>query len=250
MSAAPHFIWGGRQADFAAAAREYGVPESVLLAVSYLESRWDANGGRPSTAGGYGPMHLVDAFPAGVHEHLGDAHGDPRGDETRPMTPAHAHAALRVSDAQQQTTLPEAGRLAGLPPERLRDDPAANIRAGAALLASYQDEPSSDPADWHGAVAKYAGTDDPKAAGAFADEVFSVMREGRGGVPTTGTWWSSTPCPTSGPGTLTRSPTPATPTTSPGTTTSPGPTSRSSRARPRATRLGGREGRVPRLAAL
>ncbi|MEV4808016.1 N-acetylmuramoyl-L-alanine amidase [Nonomuraea sp. NPDC049421] len=178
LMSAPAASATGRQADFAAAAREYGVPESVLLAVSYLESRWDANGGRPSTAGGYGPMHLVDAFPAGVHEHLGDAHGDPRGDETRPMTPVHAHAALRVSDAQQQTTLPEAGRLAGLPPELLRDDPAANIRAGAALLASYQDEPSSDPADWHGAVAKYAGTDDPKAAGAFADEVFSVMREG------------------------------------------------------------------------
>ncbi|MFD0472367.1 hypothetical protein ACFQ0B_31770 [Nonomuraea thailandensis] len=35
----------GRQAEFAAAAREHGVPESVLLAVAYLESRWDANGG-------------------------------------------------------------------------------------------------------------------------------------------------------------------------------------------------------------
>ncbi|GAA2902188.1 N-acetylmuramoyl-L-alanine amidase [Nonomuraea rubra] len=177
----------GRQAEFAAAAREYGVPESVLLAVGYLESRWDTNGGRPSTAGGYGPMHLVDAFPDDVRAHgeaiIGDALGDPRGDESRPMsatvTQALSRSALRESAAAPpRTTLPEAGRLIGVEPARLRTDPAANIRAGAALLASYQQRPSAEPADWHGAVARYAGTDDPVASRAFADEVFSVMREG------------------------------------------------------------------------
>ncbi|MGR6916688.1 N-acetylmuramoyl-L-alanine amidase [[Actinomadura] parvosata] len=183
----------GRQADFAAAAREYGVPESLLLAVAYLESRWDANGGRPSTAGGYGPMHLVDAFPGDVRTHghaaapgepaIGDALGDPRGDDARPMSPALAEAlsrsALRTSaEPPPRTTLPEAGRLIGVEPDRLRADPAANIRAGAALLASYQERPSADPADWHAAVARYAGTDDPVASRAFADEVFAVMREG------------------------------------------------------------------------
>ncbi|MEV0995324.1 N-acetylmuramoyl-L-alanine amidase [Nonomuraea sp. NPDC050202] len=183
----------GRQAEFAAAAREYGVPESVLLAVAYLESRWDANGGRPSTAGGYGPMHLVDAFPGDVRAHghasahgetiIGDALGDPRGDDARPMstsvTEALSRSALRTSAAAPpRTTLPEAGRLIGVEPARLRTDPAANIRAGAALLASYQERPSAQPADWHGAVARYAGTDDPVASRAFADEVFSVMREG------------------------------------------------------------------------
>ncbi|MGV9536466.1 hypothetical protein ACWDR9_22870, partial [Streptosporangium sandarakinum] len=49
----------GRQAAFARAALRYGVPESVLLAVSYLESRWDAHDGLPSVSAGYGPMHLV-----------------------------------------------------------------------------------------------------------------------------------------------------------------------------------------------
>ncbi|MFC5829481.1 N-acetylmuramoyl-L-alanine amidase [Nonomuraea insulae] len=172
----------GRQADFAAAAREYGVPESVLLGVSYLESRWDANGGRPSTAGGYGPMHLVDAFPADTRTGFYDALGDPRGDDARPMsrslTEVLSRSALRTSASAPRTTLPEAGRLSGVAAARLRDDPAANIRAGAALLASYQDRPSSVPADWHGAVARYAGTEDPVASRAFADEVFSVMREG------------------------------------------------------------------------
>ena len=37
-----------RQRDFADAAEEYGVPESVLLGVSYLESRWDTHAGRPA----------------------------------------------------------------------------------------------------------------------------------------------------------------------------------------------------------
>ncbi|MFG1706635.1 N-acetylmuramoyl-L-alanine amidase [Nonomuraea sp. M3C6] len=183
----------GRQADFAAAAREYGVPESVLLGVAYLESRWDANAGQPSTAGGYGPMHLVDAFPAeaatpghmageatGVV--LGDALGDARGDDARPMrrplTAPSPSSALRMSQPPQQTTLPQAGRLIGVAPARLREDPAANIRAGAALLASYQEHPSAKPADWYEAIARYSGTEDPAASREFADEVFSVMREG------------------------------------------------------------------------
>ncbi|MEV0203317.1 N-acetylmuramoyl-L-alanine amidase [Nonomuraea sp. NPDC050691] len=116
----------GRQADFTRAAAESGVPVSVLLGVSYLESRWDANGGRPSTAGGYGPMHLLRA---------------PAGDEA--------------------ATLARAARLTGLSAQRLRSDPAANIRGGAAVLASLQARPSSDPADWYDAVARYAETRHP-----------------------------------------------------------------------------------------
>ena len=44
---------------YSAAAAKYGVPESVLLAVSYAETRWDDHAGKPSTSGGYGPMHLT-----------------------------------------------------------------------------------------------------------------------------------------------------------------------------------------------
>ncbi|HEX4811515.1 MAG TPA: N-acetylmuramoyl-L-alanine amidase [Nonomuraea sp.] len=168
----------GRQGEFAAAAREFGVPVSVLLGVAYLGSRWDAHGGRPSTAGGYGPMHLVDTAPAEML--VGDATGDARGDDTRPMPPRPdtppGAAALRT--APPPATLPEAGRLLGVRPARLRDDPAANIRAGAALLASYQRRPSDEPADWYDAVARYSGADDPAAAREYADEVFAVIREG------------------------------------------------------------------------
>ncbi|MEV1177984.1 N-acetylmuramoyl-L-alanine amidase, partial [Nonomuraea sp. NPDC049784] len=60
----------------------------------------------------------------------------------------------------------------------VREDPATNIRAGAALLASYQDRPSANPADWYEAVARYSGAEDAATAHEFADEVFSVMRDG------------------------------------------------------------------------
>ncbi|MEU8246790.1 N-acetylmuramoyl-L-alanine amidase [Nonomuraea sp. NPDC048916] len=144
----------GRQAEFAEAARAYGVPVSVLLGVSYLESRWDVNAGEPSTGGGYGPMHLVDT------------------DAARPVPDEVAAAGVPARPAPGEATLRQAARLTGLPVARLRTDPAANIRGGAAVLASYQGRRSSDPADWHDAITRYSGSRD------FADEVFAVIREG------------------------------------------------------------------------
>ncbi|MEU7746022.1 N-acetylmuramoyl-L-alanine amidase [Nonomuraea sp. NPDC049158] len=189
-----------RQGDFTAAAREFGVPESVLLGVSYLESRWNANSGSPSVAGGYGPMHLVDALdaPGGTHlvdapavtqdthlvdppaepgsSHLVDAPSAPGGRNLvdAPGVPGR----VRDGASAREATLRLAGRLTGLTPARLRADPAANIRGGAALLASYQRRPSTNPADWYDAVARYSGAPDLNAARAFADEVFAVIREG------------------------------------------------------------------------
>ncbi len=60
------------------------MPQSVLLAVSYLQSRWDWHAGAPSVTGGYGPMHLTDARTAlAVTEHLAEGPGDARGDTAR-----------------------------------------------------------------------------------------------------------------------------------------------------------------------
>ncbi|PWU54458.1 N-acetylmuramoyl-L-alanine amidase [Micromonospora sp. S4605] len=178
-----------RQQQYAAAAAEFGVPESVLLAVSYLESRWDTHPGNPSTSGGYGPMHLTDAAhvtaqPAGGHIDEGE---DPRGDEARPLTVA-APAATELApaalgDAALQT-LQAAAALTGASEEALRADPTTNIRGGAALLAAYQRElggpvgAASDPAAWYGAVARYSGAGAEDTAAAFADEVYGQLREG------------------------------------------------------------------------
>ncbi|NED57453.1 N-acetylmuramoyl-L-alanine amidase, partial [Micromonospora aurantiaca] len=95
-----------RQQQYAAAAAEYGVPQNVLLGVSYLESRWDTHTGQPSTSGGYGPMHLTDAthilaMPGSAHV---DEDEDPRGDDARPLKLDPATAAA----PQRETPLPPA----------------------------------------------------------------------------------------------------------------------------------------------
>ncbi|MFJ2742315.1 N-acetylmuramoyl-L-alanine amidase [Streptomyces sp. NPDC087440] len=140
------------QQAFGVAADRYGVPADLLLAVSYLQSRWDAHDGSPSVGGGYGPMHLTDA-----------------------RTPWP-----RLADGEGM--LAQAASLTRRPVAELRADPAANVRGGAALLAAAQRRaghaPSADPARWRDALALFSGAQEPAAARAYADEVFAVLREG------------------------------------------------------------------------
>ncbi|MFF0723911.1 N-acetylmuramoyl-L-alanine amidase [Streptomyces sp. NPDC004134] len=144
---------GALQESFAAAARQYGVPESVLLGVAYLESRWDAHDGAPSVAGGYGPMHLTDLRAA-------TGEGGGRGTQT----------------------VQRAARLSGIPAARLRSDPGANVRGGAALLAGHGRRLGAARTDgaagWYPAVAAYAQARDAATARVFADEVYAVLRAG------------------------------------------------------------------------
>ena len=176
-----------RAAVYARAAAEYGVPPSVLLGVSYLESRWDTNAGTPSTSAGFGPMHLTDAasLTTGRPEAASAATEDRRGDDSRPLPIGHdAPAPSSGPDPQAMQTLDHAARLTGASKDSLRHDPTANIRGGAALLRAYQEGlqgptgADSDPADWFGAVARYSGSDTDADAAAFADEVFAQIREG------------------------------------------------------------------------
>lgn len=182
------------QQAFADAAERYQVPESVLLGVSYLESRWDTHQGLPSVTGGYGPMHLTDAATAlADFPQTGDGGDDARGDSARPLVTAVTATAPDTSDLPASlTTLDRAAGLTGLTAESLREDPAANVAGGAALLAAAQKSldqplgPSSDPADWYGAVAAYSGADDTATAAAFADDVFGVVRGGEARTTDTG----------------------------------------------------------------
>jgi hypothetical protein len=170
---------GSRQRDFAAAAREFAVPESVLLAVSYLETRWDAHGGQPSRAAGYGPMHLTDAARLGAMPHHSDGREDARGDDARPW---RRGAATGGSIAPALETIDRAAALASIDAATLRSDPAQNIRGGAALLARYQRELTGalggDPTAWYGAVARYSGATDAATARQFADDVYALMAGG------------------------------------------------------------------------
>lgn len=155
------------QDAFAAAAREFNVPEAVLLSVSYNLSRWEHHAGKPSTSGGYGVMHLVDlaSLPA----------SDAKGDDSLSTAPATSgHAA--------DYTLTTAAQLLGVQPEVLKQDVAQNIRGGAALLATYaQDTVQARPAqdgEWYGAVAKYSGSEEASLALGFADDVYTTIVSG------------------------------------------------------------------------
>ena len=152
------------QAAFAAAAQEFAVPEALLLAVSYNLSRWEHHQGAPSVAGGFGPMHLV-------------------GPTGRRALSARGDDAPRLSalGTDSPNSLERAARLLGLSPAALRDNPAQNIRGGAALLAAAARELGPAPAalgDWYGAVAAYSGAADLRSALDFADTVFETIQQG------------------------------------------------------------------------
>ncbi|MFJ9866877.1 N-acetylmuramoyl-L-alanine amidase [Streptomyces sp. NPDC101165] len=159
------------QDDYKAAANEYHVPRSVLMGVSYLQSRWDSHQGAPSVVGGYGPMHLVD--PPQPQQ-------TPRPKKARPR--AGAAGSPTSAMANRAADLRRAARLTGLPAEELRTDDAANVRGGAALLAATQRQLgkplSPNPAEWWETVAAFPGAADRASAETFADDVFDVIRRG------------------------------------------------------------------------
>ncbi len=161
---------GSRERAFAAAAAEFGVPQSVLEAVSYAQTRWDFRAGH-STSGGYGPMHLVDVDLADRAQQRG------LGDSSALAAPA-------ASPAPAADTLAEAARLTGLSEDALRTDELANIRGGAALLAAEQRRlgaptgADSAPGAWYAAVADASGSGQQDAATAFADDAYAVLGSG------------------------------------------------------------------------
>ncbi len=166
-----------RQQAYDSAAAEFGVPAEVLLGVSYMESQWNTYGGTPSVAAGYGPMHLTDFATANVLQGTEFDNEDARGDDSRPLHPTPAPAPAGVPAAALQTVQP-AAELAGTTAAAARSDVTQNIRAGAALLASYQKQRSSNAGDWYAAVAKYSGATDSGSAADFADEVFQTIQQG------------------------------------------------------------------------
>nr|WP_229844749.1 N-acetylmuramoyl-L-alanine amidase [Streptomyces cinnamoneus] len=172
------------QREFAAAAAAYHVPGNVLLALSYLQSRWDTHAGAPSVTAGYGPMHLTDAATAlAATPHHSEPGEDARGDAARPRAATRRALPPPTTLPARLRTLERAAELTSLSPKELRESTAANLRGGAALLAAEQKRLglplSKDPADWYGAVAGYAGASDIATARTFADDVFDVLRGGQ-----------------------------------------------------------------------
>lgn len=158
-----------RAQAFAAAALEFGVPQTVLEAVSYSESQWEGHDGEHNTDGGYGPMNLIDGTLFA-------------GDQ------AEGKNGALVSDAgaipARVDTLGRAATILGVDRDVLRKDATANIRGGAALLAAKQRSLSftvgarSDPGQWYATVADASRSSDAADAQSFADDAYAVLATG------------------------------------------------------------------------
>ncbi|MGP9021267.1 N-acetylmuramoyl-L-alanine amidase [Streptomyces sp. BR1] len=186
------------QSGFADAAREFKVPQSVLMAVSYRQTLWESHGGQPSTTGAYNVMGLTRVTADDV-EQPSDAerlsHMNMSGD---PAVMKHfdAKRALKKAPKAVDTddprlhTLDEAAKLIDASVDSVRKDEKQSIRAGAALLAKYQkDATGSLPEDagrWYAAVARYSQAPDTKGATLFAKRVYESIRTGESRVTADG----------------------------------------------------------------
>lgn len=178
------------QTRFADAAREFGVPQNVLMAVSYRQTLWESHDGEPSTSGAYNVMGLTRVTEDDIEQPTDAerlAHLNLSGD---PAVTKHFDAgrALRTLPKRVDTgaaglhTLDEAAKLIGRPAGSVREDSAQSVRAGAALLAKYQREATGslpeDAGRWYPAVARYSQAPDTKGATLFANRVFESVRSG------------------------------------------------------------------------
>ncbi len=126
-----------------AAASEYGVPAELLLAIGYVNTLWEMP---PPTASPY---------------ERGELHG--RG----------TYGFMQLQENPTMDTLGRAAELTGLTEQQLKEERAANIRGGAAVLADIAGSPK--PAglnEWQEAVAGYGDSD------LYAHDVFVVLEEG------------------------------------------------------------------------
>jgi N-acetyl-anhydromuramyl-L-alanine amidase AmpD len=122
---------------FAAAGTEFQVPPALLAGVGWVETRWQMVEGREEFAG-------------------------------RP--PAFGVMALRGA------ALERGAALAGVTLDAARRDPAANIRAAAALLRVYAAEAGGD---WDAAAARFSGIDLPEGRAAYTRAI--AQAHGRAG---------------------------------------------------------------------
>jgi N-acetyl-anhydromuramyl-L-alanine amidase AmpD len=161
---APARVAPGRlMASYQAAAREYHVPASVLLAIGYNESRWESHGSMPSADGGYGLMDLTAR-----------SFRTTSGRNGKPVT---------VKLVKTHYTLEDAAALLHVPAASLKTSAAQNIRGAAAVLARYARRLDGGrlPATlggWYGAVAAYSGDTEQQTAELFAGDVFSTVKSG------------------------------------------------------------------------
>jgi hypothetical protein len=143
------------EAEFEEAAKQYGVPKDLLLAMGYVNTLWEMP---PPEANVYEP---------------GDLHG------------WGSYGIMALVQNPSSDTLGEASRLTGIPEETLKTDRRSNILGGAALLAESQGSKPVRLGDWLGAVNGRGGNGKVYVAVAgvgggelYAEQTFDVLTSG------------------------------------------------------------------------
>jgi hypothetical protein len=219
------------QSDFADAAKEFKVPQSILMAVAYRQTRWDAHDGKPSTTGNFNVMGLTQVDPGDLAGQSAAAATDELNQSGDPAKTKKFHpdasllkkaGAVDTSDPRLHT-LNAAAKLVGQSTATLRTDSRQSVRGAAALLAQYEKTAyGSLPADaghWYAAVARYSQSPDPQGAQLFVDRVFATVKSGQSATTADGQQVSLPASPGVTPVKLTRTPLAAATTTAPGATT-------------------------------
>ena len=143
-------------AELETAAKKYEVPKELLLAMGYVNTRWEMP-----------PPEASDYEKAKPGEGAPEARG--------------SYGIMQLVQNPSEDTLAEAAALTGISEERLKTDRERNIRGGAALLAEMQgDTKPEDLNGWYEAVAEYG------AGPAYADQVYEVLQEGASAKTSTG----------------------------------------------------------------
>ena len=141
--------------EFEEAAERYRVPKELLLAMGYVNTRWEMP---PPSASDYEEGELDGKGTYGI---------------------------MALVRNPSTDTLGEASRLTGLSTEELKTDRRSNILGGAALLARSQGEKPATLGDYFGAVDGEGGNGKVFEAVAgigggelYADQVFEALENG------------------------------------------------------------------------
>jgi hypothetical protein len=140
--------------EFDEAADKYDVPVTLLLAMGYVNTRWEMP-------------------PPGASAHKP---GDPQG--------RGAYGIMQLVRNDDEDTLGEASKLTGISEEQLKTDRKSNILGGAALLAEAQGERPLRLGDYFGAVSGkgrrrlFKAVSGIGAGDLYAEQVFDVLRRG------------------------------------------------------------------------
>lgn len=144
------------EAEFEEAAKKYGVPKEVLLAMAYVNTRWEMP-------------------PPGTTPYE-EGNIDGRG----------TYGIMQLVQNPFEDTLGAASALTGISEEKLKTDRKSNILGGAALLAESQGKGKPDRlGGWSGAVDGRGGNGKEYRAVAgvgggeiYADQIFEALKNG------------------------------------------------------------------------